>query len=148
MGRPGTRLYGPLYTALSVINTPMPFPLEATCGFSRHVSPSGLAETLTVSGEAPLVDVSTAEIGGHISATELNDLPSFNRNYMALAGSVPGVVFLPHAEFLNDGIQANGRPTEANNIVFDGASNTDDLRGSNVGGQTRAANESIQEGRS
>lgn len=105
----------------------------------------GLAETLTVSGEAPLVDVSTAEIGGHISATELNDLPSFNRNYMALAGSVPGVVFLPHAEFLNDGIQANGRPTEANNIVFDGASNTDDLRGSNVGGQTRAANESIQE---
>jgi hypothetical protein len=105
----------------------------------------GLAETLTVTGEAPLVDVSTAEIGGHISATELNDLPSFNRNYMALAGSVPGVVFLPHAEFLNDGIQANGRPTEANNIVFDGASNTDDLRGSNVGGQTRAANESIQE---
>ena len=105
----------------------------------------GLAETLTVTGEAPLVDVSTAEIGGHISATELNDLPSFNRNYMALAGSVPGVVFLPHAEFLNDGIQANGRPTEANNIVFDGASNTDDLRGSNVGGQTRAANESIAE---
>ena len=105
----------------------------------------GLAETLTVTGEAPLVDVSTAEIGGHISATELNDLPSANRNYMALAGSVPGVVFLPHAEFLNDGIQANGRPTEANNIVFDGASNTDDLRGSNVGGQTRAANESIQE---
>ena len=105
----------------------------------------GLTETLTVTGEAPLVDVSTAEIGGHISASELNDLPSFNRNYMALAGSVPGVVFLPHAEFLNDGIQANGRPTEANNIVFDGASNTDDLRGSNVGGQTRAANESIQE---
>ena len=105
----------------------------------------GLTETLTVTGEAALVDVTTAEIGGHISATELNDLPSFNRNYMALAGSVPGVVFLPHAEFLNDGIQANGRPTEANNIVFDGASNTDDLRGSNVGGQTRAANESIQE---
>jgi hypothetical protein len=105
----------------------------------------GLSETLTVTGEAPLVDVSTAEIGGHISATELNDLPSFNRNYMALAGSVPGVVFLPHSEFLNDGIQANGRPTEANNIVFDGASNIDDLRGSNVGGQTRAANESIQE---
>ena len=33
----------------------------------------GLAETFTVTGEAPLVDVTTAEIGGHISAEELND---------------------------------------------------------------------------
>ncbi len=29
--------------------------------------------------------------------------------------------------------------------MFDGAGNTDEQRGSNVGGQTRAANESIQE---
>jgi hypothetical protein len=105
----------------------------------------GLAETLTVTGEAPLVDVSSVEIGGHISAQELNDLPSQNRNYMAFAGNVPGVVFVPSQDFLNDGIQANGQPTAANNIVFDGASNTDDLRGSNVGGQTRAPNEAIQE---
>ena len=35
----------------------------------------GMAETLTVTGEAPLVDISSAEIGGHISAEELNDLP-------------------------------------------------------------------------
>ena len=105
----------------------------------------GLAETVTVSGEAPLVDVSSAAVGGHISATELNDLPAANRNYMAFVGSVPGTVFVPSAEFLNDSFQANGQPTAANNIVFDGANNTDEQRGSNVGGQTRAANESIQE---
>jgi hypothetical protein len=105
----------------------------------------GLAETLTVTGEAPLVDVTTAAVGGHISAEELNDLPAANRNYMAFVGSVPGTVFIPSAEFLNDSFQANGQPTAANNIVFDGANNTDEQRGSNVGGQTRASNESIQE---
>jgi hypothetical protein len=105
----------------------------------------GLAETLTVTGEAPLVDVTTASVGGHISAEELNDLPSASRNYMAFVGNVPGTVFIPSAEFLNDSFQANGQPTAANNIVFDGANNTDEQRGSNVGGQTRAANESIAE---
>jgi hypothetical protein len=105
----------------------------------------GLAETLTVTGDAPLVDVTTAAVGGHISADELNELPSANRNYMAFVGNVPGTVFIPSAEFLNDSFQANGQPTAANNIVFDGANNTDEQRGSNVGGQTRASNESIQE---
>ena len=62
---------------------------------------------------------------------------------MAFVGNVPGTVFIPSAEFLNDSFQANGQPTAANNIVFDGANNTDEQRGSNVGGQTRAANESI-----
>ena len=58
---------------------------------------------------------------------------------------MPGTVFVPSAEFLNDTFQANGQSSAANNIVFDGAGNTDEQRGSNVGGQTRAANESIQE---
>jgi hypothetical protein len=105
----------------------------------------GLAETVTVTGEAALVDVSTAAVGGHISAQELNDLPAASRNYMSFVGNVPGTVFIPSAEFLNDSFQANGQPTAANNIVFDGANNTDEQRGSNVGGQTRASNESIQE---
>ena len=76
---------------------------------------------------------------------ELSDLPAASRNYMAFVGNVPGTVFIPSAEFLNDSFQANGQPTAANNIVFDGANNTDEQRGSNVGGQTRASNESIQE---
>jgi hypothetical protein len=105
----------------------------------------GLAETLTVSGEAPLVDVTSAAIGGHISAEELHDLPAATRSYMAFVGNVPGAVFLPAAGFLNDTFAANGQPSAANNVVFDGAINTDEQRGSNVGGQTRAANESIQE---
>ena len=64
---------------------------------------------------------------------------------MAFVGNVPGAQFVPSTGFLNDTLQANGQPAAANNVVFDGAGNIDDQRGSNVGGQTRAANESIQE---
>ena len=104
-----------------------------------------LNETVTVTGDSPIIDLSTTEVGGHISADEMQELPVANRNYMALVGNVPGTIFVPSGEFLNDSFQANGQPTAANNIIFDGANNTDEQRGSNVGGQTRAANESIQE---
>jgi hypothetical protein len=105
----------------------------------------GLAETITVSGESPLIDLSTAEIGGHISATELSELPAFSRSYMAFVGNVPGATFVPTTGFLNDTMLANGQPAAANAVSLDGASNIDDLRGSNVGGQARTPNEAIQE---
>jgi hypothetical protein len=104
-----------------------------------------LTESVMVTAESPIIDLSTTEVGGHISSDELQELPAANRNYMAFIGNVPGTVFVPSAEFLNDSFQANGQPTAANAIIFDGSNNTDEQRGSNVGGQTRAANESIQE---
>src|SRR6266508_1189924 len=64
---------------------------------------------------------------------------------MAIVWTVPGAQFVPTTGFLNDTMLANGQPSAANNVVFEGAANVDDLRGSNVGGQTRTANESIQE---
>src|SRR6185436_10631170 len=104
-----------------------------------------VAETVTVTAESPLVDVTSAEVGGHISGQELADLPAGNRSYMALVGTVPGAQFVPTTGFLNDTMLANGQPAAANNVMFDGAGNVDDLRGSNVGGQARTANEAIQE---
>jgi hypothetical protein len=104
-----------------------------------------LTETISVTGEAPLIDVTSAEIGGHISATELAELPAASRSYMAFVGSVPGAHFVPAEGFLNDTMLANGQPAAANNVSMDGATNIDDLRGSNVGGQARVANEALQE---
>jgi hypothetical protein len=104
-----------------------------------------IAETVTVTAEARLVDVTSAEIGGHISAEEITDLPAGNRSYMAFVGTVPGAQFVPTTGFLNDTMLANGQPAAANNVMFDGAGNVDDLRGSNVGGQARTANEAVQE---
>src|SRR5262245_42160997 len=104
-----------------------------------------LQETVTVTGDSPLVDLSSPEIGGHISSQEITELPAGNRSYMAFVGTVPGAQFVPTTGFLNDTMLANGQPSAANNVMFDGAGNVDDLRGSNVGGQARTANEAIQE---
>lgn len=40
-------------------------------------------ESITVTGEAPLVDTSSKAIGGNVTAQEFVDLPSFNRNFPA-----------------------------------------------------------------
>ena len=104
-----------------------------------------LAETISVTGEAPLIDLSSAEIGGHISAAEITELPAFSRSYMAFVGNVPGARFVPTEGFLNDTMLANGQTAQANAVQMDGATNIDDLRGSNVGGQARVPNEGLQE---
>ena len=64
---------------------------------------------------------------------------------MAFVGSVPGARFVPAEGFLNDTMLANGQPAAANSVSMDGATNIDDLRGSNVGGQARVPNEALQE---
>ena len=107
----------------------------------------GVTETLSVSGEAPLFDVTTAEVGGHITAEELNDLPSATRNYMAFVGNVPGGSSSP-APIPERHLSGQRTAVGRQQLVFDGANNTDDLRGSNVGGQARAANESLRKCRS
>src|SRR3989442_2984611 len=129
---------GPNRRGLSLtvgVTTPLDLTLEV----------GSVAETVTVTAESPLVDVTSAEVGGHISAEELTDLPAGNRSYMAFVGTVPGAQFVPTTGFLNDTMLANGQPAAANNVMFDGAGNIDDLRGSNVGGQARVANEAVQE---
>ena len=40
-----------------------------------------VAESVTVTGESPLVDTSSKAIGGNVTAQEFVDLPSFNRNF-------------------------------------------------------------------
>jgi hypothetical protein len=105
----------------------------------------GLEETVTVTAAAALVDTTSAQLGGHISSAEINELPQTTRSYMALVGNVPGAQFVQGGGFLNDTMLANGQPAAANAINIDGASNVDDQRGSNVGGQVRTANETLQE---
>ena len=52
----------------------------------------GPDEQITVSGEAPIVDVTSKEVGGHITSGELTDLPSLNRSFIGFVALLPGVV--------------------------------------------------------
>lgn len=49
-----------------------------------------IAETVTVTGAAPLLDAASAAVGQPIDATLLNDLPQNGRSTMAVAGSKLG----------------------------------------------------------
>jgi hypothetical protein len=55
-----------------------------------QMAPGGLAETVTVSGEAPLLDVKTSSLGGNIDPQQVKELPVQGRNWMALAMLAPG----------------------------------------------------------
>ena len=50
-----------------------------------------LEESLTVTAEAPQVDITSAQIGGNLSPAEMRELPSGSRNYAGGAAAWRGV---------------------------------------------------------
>ena len=66
----------------------------AARGADLHVnlqmSPSTLQETVTVTGEAPLLSVATSSLGGNIDPQQVQEMPSEGRNWMALLLLAPG----------------------------------------------------------
>ena len=104
-----------------------------------------LEETITVSGQAPLVDLTSAEVGGTITSEDLTELPLGNRSYFSAVALLPGIQFNPSSSLGNDSIIANGQHPSTNNVQVDGSANNDDNSGTSAGGQTRVALESVQE---
>jgi hypothetical protein len=106
----------------------------------------GLEESITVTGEAPLVDTTSKEIGGHISAQEFVDTPSFNRNFAGYLGMLPGVVATISATtFGADSISVAGQNVRNVNYTMDGSNNNDTFNGGNGGAQARVPVEAVQE---
>jgi hypothetical protein len=106
----------------------------------------GVMETVTVTGESPLVDVTSKEIGGNVRAEEIADVPSFNRNFTGYLSLLPGVVAtISTASFGADSINANGQAIQNVNYTFDGSNNNDTFNGGNGGAQARIPVEAVQE---
>jgi hypothetical protein len=106
----------------------------------------GLTEAVTVSAEAPLVDTTSHEIGGHISAQEFVDTPSFNRNFAGYLGMLPGVVAsISATTFGADSISVAGQNVRNVNYTMDGSNNNDTFNGGNGGAQARVPVEAVQE---
>src|SRR5262249_39699749 len=61
-----------------------------TVTLNLQMAPSTLQETVTVTGEAPLIETQSSEIGGNIDPRQVQDLPSQGRNWMSLALLAPG----------------------------------------------------------
>src|SRR5438093_2927723 len=106
----------------------------------------GIEQQVTVTAESPLIDTTTKQIGGTVTAQELNDIPSINRNSTTYLGTLPGVTaFISTDSFGADSIRINGQGTQNVNYTLDGAGNNDTFNGGNGGAQARTPVEAIQE---
>jgi len=105
-----------------------------------------LTETVNVSAESPIVDVTSKEVGGNIGSQELVELPSINRNFIGFIGLLPGIVpSISTESFGSDSVSVNGSDPRNNNYLLDGGNNNDDVIGQRAGTQARTALESVQE---
>ena len=105
-----------------------------------------VAETVNVSAESPLVDVTSKEIGGSITNKTLVELPSVNGNFIGFVGLLPGIVpSISTESFGADSISTNGQDPRNNNYALDGGNNNDDVIGDRAGSQARTPIEAIQE---
>jgi hypothetical protein len=102
-------------------------------------------ESLTVTAEAPQIDLTTAQVGGNVSSAEVANLPNANGNFTGLIAILPGVVYNRASDGQSDSVTINGQPGTGVVYQLDGGSNNDDLRGGSAGAQTRPALETIQE---
>src|SRR5439155_11091731 len=55
-----------------------------------QMSPAGVAESLTVNAEAPLIETTTSTLGGNIDPRQVAELPVNGRNWINLALLAPG----------------------------------------------------------
>jgi hypothetical protein len=98
----------------------------------------GLEDQVTVTGEAPLIEVTQTQIGANITAQAIEDLPTQGRQQYALLQLVPGMTpNLGPGAFEGAQYSANGRETGGNLFLVDGMYNNDDRTLTGSGSQTR-----------
>jgi hypothetical protein len=108
------------------------------------MKPSKVAESLTVTAEAPLVET-TPSIGTVVSQEELQSLPLNGRQFANLAVLAPGTLLSYNSDPTKPGqlvVQLNGGGGRNVNYMIDGGDNTDDTIG---GALQNFSLESVQE---
>ena len=104
-----------------------------------------MAENVTVTGDAPLVETTASRVGSNVSEDEIDKLPSQGRNHLSLMQLVPGLVpELTPGEFEGGNFNANGRDTASNLWSVDGAANQD-TDGGGTGPQARITLDTMSE---
>ena len=109
--------------------------VEQTLRLNLTMEVGTLAETTTVTGEAPLITTENATVGTVIENRRIVELPLNGRNYLSLVALSPNV----SAEFAGAGqagtrqggtrsnqqLSVSGQRREFNNYTLDGVDNTD-----------------------
>ncbi len=92
-----------------------------------HVTPlditmkvGSVKQTVTVSGQAPLLKVENTEIGATLTNEQVAEIPLNSRNYLSLVVLTPGAVQTSN----NWNVSFNGAPVYSNNLLMDGVNAT------------------------
>jgi len=128
-----------------------------TARVNLQLSMGQLEESVTVTGEAPLVETTNATMGIVIDEKKVVDLPLNGRNFTQLGTLIPGVV-APPASLGGQagdaqagangfgpstaGFSVNGMRNQSNNFLLDGSTNNDTF---NTGFVLRPPPDAIQE---
>jgi hypothetical protein len=91
------------------------------------LQPGNVSEVVTVSAEIPLLNSTSATLGGTLSNEEINDLPLSGRNYENLLQLRPGVMRYPGGGFSTT--SANGLRAEDNAYFVEGLFNSEPYSG-------------------
>ncbi len=89
-----------------------------------------IEETITVTGETPLLQTDRTDTGRTLESIQVAAMPlSFNRNFQGMLATVPGASrpYRPHSEFFNPqdslSTEVNGQSRLANNVQIEGIDN-------------------------
>ncbi len=91
------------------------------------LQPGQVSETVVVEEEVPLLNTTSATLGGTLSNKEINDLPLSGRNYENLLQLRPGVMRYPGGGFSTT--SANGLRAEDNAYFIEGLFNSEPYSG-------------------
>jgi len=91
------------------------------------LEPGESSESITVTGETPLIEEKSETIAQVVSAKEVTDIPLNGRSYLEAANYVPGVI--PTSSGRDNSFSAYGNTGLQNAFLLDGARNVNYLRG-------------------
>jgi hypothetical protein len=98
----------------------------------------GLDTSVTVTGDATVLEAARSQIAGTVSQTEVENLPMNGRNFLDLALLVPGVsptnvastqLFAETSAVPGGGLSVGSQRNFSNNFIVDGLSANDDAAG-------------------
>src|SRR5882757_2138133 len=94
------------------------------------LQPGNVVDVVTVTEEVPLINATSATLGGTLRNKEINDLPLNGRNYENLLQLRPGITRYPGGGFSTT--SSNGLRAEDNVFLIDGLFNSEPYSGQNI----------------
>jgi Carboxypeptidase regulatory-like domain len=96
--------------------------VSSTVRVDLKLAPGEQTQTVTVTSAAPMIDTTTATLGGAVTNQAVTQLPLVTRNFLDLLQLRPGVVYVPGTPTATT---TNGRREASDNLLIEGVSQFD-----------------------